>query len=708
MKIPFFFIVFLLINTCFNYDNCDHLNTKDKKCDCKYKKYVTYIGSNTKLDDDQMYYHGVSFYSGERPLDLGNFYLCEKNPSLQYFIMKYIDVKFPFQIGFCTFSDCSLEHLNDEDNKKTLIETLKKILKIDTNIDPNKVMFSDPEVNLTDMKNENFTIMIVTLSITGVIILLYLLNIILYRRERKMRKSFILTVNSNDKDKKTKQKKSILKEIFKNFNFIENLNKIFTVKAKSNDPLRIFDGIRFFSASWVVLGHSFFLSLKGGFFNISDLVPLTKTLNGPFIYSALFSVDVFFYMASFMLYLGMQKYFIKDANVERAKTLSMIKKRNENENQKENDKIEVLDEGKEGKEVKNDENKQKEQRKRRKSPLLSKLTLYGFGIFARYIRLFPLYFFCLYGITSLMPFLASGPRKDNIQTVNKQCFSEGWKNLLYINNFFSDNCAGHTWYLANDMQFFIIFFGIFLFISFSKVITFIITNIIFVGSVISAIVLAIGSNYCYNDYSHNRNTDGFFDTYYVRPYIRIGPYILGLYFCELYLNCKAYGKFKESKNYFRKFNILLEKSEKWSFFVFAIGLFLINYAFFAGYITNAYNISEDVQGVMLSINKILFVIGLGLIVHLTFLGKFQWIYHILSIDFFNVMGKLTFGIYIVHMYIVSILYQSFDMYTYFNFGLFLFYAIGFLVLASFVSLIVSLLFESPIIGIMKVLMGKEE
>ena len=34
------------------------------------------------------------------------------------------------------------------------------------------------------------------------------------------------------------------------------------------------------------------------------------------------------------------------------------------------------------------------------------------------------------------------------------CRKNGWQNLLYINNFWKDQCLGQTWYLANDMQYY--------------------------------------------------------------------------------------------------------------------------------------------------------------------------------------------------------------------------------------------------------------
>ena len=40
---------------------------------------------------------------------------------------------------------------------------------------------------------------------------------------------------------------------------------------------------------------------------------------------------------------------------------------------------------------------------------------------------------------------------------SQACRDYGWRNLLYINNYFEGaGCLGQTWYLANDMQFYIL------------------------------------------------------------------------------------------------------------------------------------------------------------------------------------------------------------------------------------------------------------
>ena len=53
--------------------------------------------------------------------------------------------------------------------------------------------------------------------------------------------------------------------------------------------------------------------------------------------------------------------------------------------------------------------------------------------------------------------MTSGPFAATKDTLGK-CDKYWWYNILYINNFKQDAglCVGHVWYLANDMQFFLL------------------------------------------------------------------------------------------------------------------------------------------------------------------------------------------------------------------------------------------------------------
>jgi len=174
-------------------------------------------------------------------------------------------------------------------------------------------------------------------------------------------------------------KSSFCENFISFFNFYDNLSKLFSPKLKSNDSLRIFDGVRFFSAGWVVFGHSFAFRMQFGFTNSNDWVPFLKDWKSSFILSGFFAVDSFFMMSGFL--------FLYAINTQLAK----IKTQNK-----------------------------------------GKVILVA--IVSRYFRLLPLYIFIIFGVTYIFPYFSDGTMDYLFNTQNDYCKTYWWHNLLYINN----------------------------------------------------------------------------------------------------------------------------------------------------------------------------------------------------------------------------------------------------------------------------------
>ncbi|GBO31955.1 Nose resistant to fluoxetine protein 6, partial [Araneus ventricosus] len=76
----------------------------------------------------------------------------------------------------------------------------------------------------------------------------------------------------------------------------------------------------------------------------------------------------------------------------------------------------------------------------------------------RYIRLIPVYMIVLAFYATVSPFLGSGPLWPDYEVI-QGCKENWWWNMLFINNFqsiTSKKCMEWSWYLANDMQFYVI------------------------------------------------------------------------------------------------------------------------------------------------------------------------------------------------------------------------------------------------------------
>ena len=78
----------------------------------------------------------------------------------------------------------------------------------------------------------------------------------------------------------------------------------------------------------------------------------------------------------------------------------------------------------------------------------------------RYLRLTPTYAFVLFFAWALTANIAYGPGIGLTPSIMGDCTKVWWTNFLYINNLYPwkeiDECMRWTWYLANDMQFYVI------------------------------------------------------------------------------------------------------------------------------------------------------------------------------------------------------------------------------------------------------------
>ncbi|ELU04227.1 hypothetical protein CAPTEDRAFT_188427 [Capitella teleta] len=138
---------------------------------------------------------------------------------------------------------------------------------------------------------------------------------------------------------------------------------------------------------------------------------------------------------------------------------------------------------------------------------------------------------CIYVL--ILPFAGDGPLWEAEQFTDS-CIANWWTNLLYINNLYSkrSQCMFWTWYLANEMQFFILS-PIFIYLLRTKLpagISITILSIIASCAVSSAITYL--NNYPASDAVGLANVTmfetNFFNDVYITPWCRIGPYLVGI------------------------------------------------------------------------------------------------------------------------------------------------------------------------------------
>ena len=198
-----------------------------------------------------------------------------------------------------------------------------------------------------------------------------------------------------------------LLDFCKAFSLYSNSKKLFGTNT-AEGPLACLNGLRVLSMWWVILGHNYafittFLS------NSIDAYSLIERFTFQPIANGTYSVDSFFFLSGLLVaYLA-----FKELNEK------------------------------------------------------GSLNWFYF-IVHRYWRLTPLYAFVIFYFAYVMKYTISEPFNFFMEVPKgfgdsaAQCKKYWWTNLLYINNFYPDygslakSCLGWGWYLANDMQFYVI------------------------------------------------------------------------------------------------------------------------------------------------------------------------------------------------------------------------------------------------------------
>jgi len=137
----------------------------------------------------------------------------------------------------------------------------------------------------------------------------------------------------------------------------------------------------------------------------------------------------------------------------------------------------------------------------------------------RFLRILPPYLALVVLVEPLSYYACLGPL---CPPQNFNCADYWWRNLLNINNFFQEGsmCAGWTWYLANDFQFFLI----------SPIFLTLMATIPALAATLLCSTLAASwmATVYVTDHPGGVFGSSTFDIYYDKPWCRAGPYLIGL------------------------------------------------------------------------------------------------------------------------------------------------------------------------------------
>lgn len=436
------------------------------------------------------------------------------------------------------------------------------------------------------------------------------------------------------------------------FSIRKNGSKLFNTEKKTDLQLDCIHGIRFFSMAWIICAHSYLWPLKM-YSNILDAFEGMDTLSFYTILNGGLAVDTFFLLSGLLLsYL-----FLIDWNQH------------------------------------------------------SRRNWFNF-YFHRFWRLTPVYMMILWFNASVLPYLGYGPfwnhgspssSDGKIEYQTDVCARNWWTNLFYINNFWSidENCLPWSWYLANDMQFHLIS-PLFLIplATLPKVGVAITLLIAFISWIVTWIInyhhkftqmfhgISVIANHG-NDTAHVlTELQDYYNSIYEKPYCRIGPFLIGLLVGYLI---------------FKSLQEQIAINKRWSIIGWIISFILCLTSLYSAYHAKMTPIEASFYNALFRSS---WAFGVSWIIFTCVTKKSTFINAILSYPLWVPLSRATYSAYLIHPIIITIFYQNFNDTIAFSHAMILAYFTAFLIWVYAVSLIISLIFESPLIELEKLIVKK--
>nr|XP_050859870.1 nose resistant to fluoxetine protein 6-like isoform X1 [Vespula vulgaris]XP_050859871.1 nose resistant to fluoxetine protein 6-like isoform X1 [Vespula vulgaris]XP_050859872.1 nose resistant to fluoxetine protein 6-like isoform X1 [Vespula vulgaris]XP_050859873.1 nose resistant to fluoxetine protein 6-like isoform X1 [Vespula vulgaris]XP_050859874.1 nose resistant to fluoxetine protein 6-like isoform X1 [Vespula vulgaris]XP_050859875.1 nose resistant to fluoxetine protein 6-like isoform X1 len=306
------------------------------------------------------------------------------------------------------------------------------------------------------------------------------------KRHAKLLKSYENTNSSQTIDIKRKEEdpedkltalkfQSNIGRIFLSFSVYSNTKIIFNTKL-NNESILVIHGLKFLSMLWVIMVHTIFYMHD---YTDNKIITWRKSegFANQVLSNSTLSVDTFFFLGGF---LAVYLYF----KAEKGK------------------------------------------KKHRPFNYVAEANMFFMNLLKRFIRLTPAYMFAMgiFEINSMWYNYTSEFYMD--ERPYEICPKYWWRNILYIQNFFSREtmCMSWSWYLANDMQFFAISTFLLTLSSMYFNVAVILLSLLFITSTIVTGYIS----YIYDYVPTMDQQYHLLDILYDPPWTRIGPYIVGM------------------------------------------------------------------------------------------------------------------------------------------------------------------------------------
>ncbi|XP_022092124.1 nose resistant to fluoxetine protein 6-like [Acanthaster planci] len=438
------------------------------------------------------------------------------------------------------------------------------------------------------------------------------------------------------------KQESLLVRFFLCFAVTRNLSKLLDTRQKDTS-IGSLNGIRVISMTWVILGHTLFFSLI--YYTTQNgavVYEWSKDFGFQAILNAFFAVDSFFFLS------GLLVSFL---------TLSRMQE-------------------------------------------LRSVKAWVWFYFHRYWRLTPVLGLTILVWMFIQPFFGDSPVWYT-NTARTSCEKYWWTTLLYINNFypqgFASQCVGWAWYLANDMQFFIISPFLLAPLFYAPVIGWIALvslSIVCMAATVAIMVSYDASVDLIGMVQSQSNGYGLDDNslVYEKPYCRIGPYLVGI---GLGFIMHRIGNRKVKMSPF----IALTG------WLVAAGIAIsVLYGLYPTYHKPEVAMSRAGEVAYGTLSRYAWGVALAWVTFACKYGYGGWINNFLSWTFWVPLARLTYSAYLFHPIVLMTFYLNFGTPIYESRYLMAYFFAGNLLLSYVIALFVALAVEYPFAALEKLFM----
>ena len=319
----------------------------------------------------------------------------------------------------------------------------------------------------------------------------------------------------------------------------------------------------------------------------------------------------------------------------------------------------------------------------------------------KFIRCYPLYIIIFFIYWKLFPFILDGPVSgylfnNEITSCNKTypfllALLQDLIPLYSITNNYNYLCYNWTWFVSAMIHFYIIGYIMMMIYHKKRKLFWCVSIILLVSFCGIELYLLISNEYgitYYEKFILNKNN--YYEKYFNKMYTNAFPFLLGIIFGVLYNN---------SKN-----NIILNTNRLFIGIILIISIIvnviIIFSSFYAYSLSNEYFINDIPVFVKITYNFIvrkIFVCNVYviLIISLNLKNLFCYIGGFLNAKFFAYVNKLTLGCILIQPIIIRYILLNARYQLYFDGWYILFYGMATFALSIIISMILSLLFQTP-------------